>query len=159
MTPSAERERLEEFLDDARAAVPKLLESLTDDQTRRRLVASLTTPLGLVTHLTFVEQVWFQVVLAGRTRADLGLPSEVDPTFTPPLDLTIGHAVAAYERVCDQSRRIAAAYPLDHVARHHRLGEVSLRWIYLHLIRETNRHLGHGDILREQLLDAGAGSQ
>jgi hypothetical protein len=33
--------------------------------------------------------------------------------------------------------------------------EVSLRWIYVHLIEETARHAGHLDILREQLDAAG----
>ena len=29
--------------------------------------------------------------------------------------------------------------------------EVSLRWIYVHIIREHARHIGHADILREQI--------
>ena len=29
-------------------------------------------------------------------------------------------------------------------------GQVSLRWIYVHMIEETARHVGHADILREQ---------
>ena len=33
----------------------------------------------------------------------------------------------------------------------HALGEVSLRWIYVHIIREHARHIGHADIIREQL--------
>jgi Protein of unknown function (DUF664) len=40
---------------------------------------------------------------------------------------------------------------------HFRMGEVSLRWIYVHMIEETARHPGHADILREQL-DGTAGS-
>ena len=28
---------------------------------------------------------------------------------------------------------------------------MSLRWIYLHMIRELARHAGHADILREQI--------
>jgi len=31
------------------------------------------------------------------------------------------------------------------------MDEVSLRWIYVHMIEETARHAGHADILREQL--------
>jgi hypothetical protein len=30
------------------------------------------------------------------------------------------------------------------------MGQVSLRWIYVHMIEETARHVGHADILREQ---------
>ena len=32
---------------------------------------------------------------------------------------------------------------------HPQLGEVSLRWILVHMIEETARHAGHADILRE----------
>lgn len=31
-----------------------------------------------------------------------------------------------------------------------RLEQVSLRWIYVHMIEETARHAGQADILREQ---------
>lgn len=154
-TTAGEREQLERFVDEARAEVRACVDGLGEEQARRRLVPSLTTPLGLVTHLTFVERVWFEVVLAGRTRAELGLPQQVDPTFVPPPGLTVADALAAYDEVCDRSREIAAAYPLEHVAVHHRMGELSLRWIYLHLLREINRHAGHADILREQLLAEG----
>ena len=34
---------------------------------------------------------------------------------------------------------------------HRRLGLVSLRWIYVHMIEETARHAGQLDIIREQL--------
>jgi len=29
------------------------------------------------------------------------------------------------------------------------MGRVSLRWIYVHMIEESARHVGHADILRE----------
>ena len=36
------------------------------------------------------------------------------------------------------------------------LGQVSLRWIYVHMVGETARHAGHADILRE-LTDGSTG--
>jgi hypothetical protein len=57
---------------------------------------------------------------------------------------------AAYERACARSREIAAGYALDHLGAHPHLGPVSLRWVYVHMIEETARHVGHADILREQ---------
>lgn len=150
-----ERALLERFLDEARAEVVATVSGLTEEQARRRLVPSLTTPLGLVTHLTFVEKVWFQVVLGGRTRAELSLPAEVDPSFVPAAGATVSSVVADYQAACAWSRETAAPYELDHVAEHHRLGAVSLRWIHLHMLREINRHAGHADILREQILAAG----
>jgi hypothetical protein len=39
---------------------------------------------------------------------------------------------------------------LDDTVPLHRLGRVSLRWVYVHMIEETARHAGHAYILREQ---------
>ena len=61
------------------------------------------------------------------------------------------------EAACATSRATAAAHALDDVAPHFRMGEVSLRWIYVHMIEETARHAGHADILRE-LIDGTAGT-
>jgi hypothetical protein len=36
------------------------------------------------------------------------------------------------------------------------MGRVSLRWIYVHMIGEHARHMGHADILRGQI-DGAAG--
>ncbi|SCE99242.1 Protein of unknown function [Micromonospora coriariae] len=52
---------------------------------------------------------------------------------------------------------VAAGFDLDHVVPHPQLGEVSLRWILVHLIEETARHAGHADILRE-LTDGESGA-
>lgn len=151
-TTSDEPHQLSHFLDEARAEMTATLAGLNEEQARRRLVPSLTTPIGLITHLTYVEQIWFQVVLEGRTRAELGLPREIDPTFIAPDGATVASVLAGYERACEASRQTAARYPLDHVAEHPRIGSVSVRWIHLHLLREINRHAGHADILREQIL-------
>jgi hypothetical protein len=45
---------------------------------------------------------------------------------------------------------VAARFTLDDTVPNPRLGRVSLRWIYVHMIEETARHAGHADILREQ---------
>ena len=44
------------------------------------------------------------------------------------------------------SRATAATHALDATAPHPRTGQVSLRWIYVHMIEETARHAGHADI-------------
>lgn len=59
--------------------------------------------------------------------------------------------IAAFEEACAESRRIAADLKLDHVVSREDVDDVSLRWIYVHLIREHARHGGHADILREQI--------
>lgn len=149
-TTAGERLQIERFLDDARAAAVATLVGLTEEKSRERRVPSLTTSMGVITHLTFVEKFWFQFVLAGHARTDLGLTKTVDASFVPRADETTASVVAAYHDACAQSRTVAAAYPLDYVTDHHRFGEISVRWIYLHVLRETHQHTGHADILREQ---------
>lgn len=149
---SPEREVLEVFLDQHREELAATLVGLTEEQARRRLVTSLTTPLGLLKHAAVVERVWFQVSLAGRTRSELGLPEDVDASFTLLPSDTVASVIADFERACEESRGVAAAYGLDDCARYNRRGPLSLRWIYVHMIGELARHAGHGDILREQVL-------
>jgi hypothetical protein len=54
-----QRQRVEELVDEYRVALHDSLNGLTEEEARRRLVASKTTLLGLVKHATFVEGVWF----------------------------------------------------------------------------------------------------
>jgi hypothetical protein len=147
-----ERTQLDQFLDTNRDELVETLDGLTDEQARRRLVPSLTTPLGLVKHVTWAEQVWFHVGLAGRTRDELGIPHENDPSWAVSEEDTVTSVVAEYRQICAEAREIAAAYALDDLVQHNRRGPLTLRWVYLHMIEEIARHAGHADILREQIL-------
>lgn len=147
-----ERAALEAMVDAQREEAVRLLDGLTEGEARARLVPSLTTVLGLLTHLTFVEGVWFAHRIDGVPRVDLGLPEEVDPSFVPAADATIESVRADYLAACARSRAILAEHPdLEERFAWH-AGEVDLRFILLHMVREIARHAGHGDILREQLL-------
>lgn len=149
---AGEREVLEAFLDSHRQVAVDKLRGLSEADARRRLVPSLTTPIGLVKHLTGVERNWFQHTVAGRPRSEIaGESAGGERSWLLDDDETVAATIVAFEDACAESRRIAAALPLDHVVPHERLGEVSLRWIYVHLIREHARHGGHADILREQI--------
>jgi hypothetical protein len=153
---TGEREQIEAFVHDSRLEILALLDGLSEEQARRSLVPSKTTLLSIVKHLTFVERVWFDVAFVGRTRAELGLPESVDDSFDLDADDTIASARAGYLAAIADSEAIAARLALDDLAQHNRRSPLSLRWIYLHLIRELARHAGHGDILREQILTADA---
>jgi hypothetical protein len=50
------------------------------------------------------------------------------------------------------SREAAAKLDLDDIVSGNRRGDVSVRWVYLHVLRELAQHCGHADILREQIL-------
>jgi hypothetical protein len=152
VTSAGERDLLEGFLEYHRRVVGEKLRGLSEEDARRRLVPSLTTPIGLVKHAAAVERNWFQHQLAGRPRDQIaGNSRGDDASFKVAADETIAGVVAEYEQSCGQARRIAADFALDHTVPHESLGQVSLRWIYVHIIREHARHIGHADILREQI--------
>jgi hypothetical protein len=151
-----ERATMQAFVDDQRREIAALLDGLTEEQARRTLVPSLTTLASLVKHCAFVEQVWFQVGLAGRTRAELGLPDGADDSWRLNDDDTIESLLVAYAEACAESARIAATHSLDDIVLHNRRSPLTVRWVYAHMVRELARHAGHGDILREQILAADA---
>jgi len=153
-TTAAERKTLVDLLADNRAEILELLDGLTEEEARRSLVPSLTTLLGIVKHAAFAEQVWFHVTLPGRTRAEVGLPDDIDDSFRLMPDDTIDSIGENFRKVCAESDRLAFDNDLDDTGTHHRLGPVNLRWMYVHMIEELARHAGHGDILREQIIAA-----
>jgi hypothetical protein len=148
------REQLETFLDQHREGLLASLDGLSDEEVRRSLVPSKTTLLGLVKHATFVERVWFDEALTGRSRAEIGIPASPDESFDLDPEDTVETIRAAYAEACAASRAAAAPLGVDDVVTGNRRGPLPLRWIYLHMIREIAQHCGHADILREQVLAA-----
>ena len=152
-----ERVQLDAFLADYRDEIARGLSGLTDEQSRRRLVPSLTSPLAIVKHCAFVERVWFQVVIAERTRARVGIPESAEDSWLLDDSDTVESVLADYRDACAESVAIAAQHDLDDVTTWNRRGPLTVRWIYLHMVEELARHAGHADILREQILAADAG--
>lgn len=146
-----ERGQLDAFLEEYRRRAGDSLDGLTEEQARRRLVPSRTTLLGLVKHLTFVERVWFGEAVTGTPRVELGLPESVDDSFLLTDADTVESVRSAHRAACAASRQVAAGMELDDVVAGHRLGPMTLRWIYLQCLREFAQHAGHADILAEQI--------
>jgi len=145
--------QFEVLLDEHRAALNGCLDALTEEQVRRQLVPSRTTLLGLVKHATFVEKVWFEEAVTGRSRAEIGIPATPDESFILDDDDTIATVQRAHREACEASRRATASLELDDMVQGNRRGPLPLRWVYLHVLRELAQHCGHADILREQLVD------
>ncbi|MFC6286725.1 DinB family protein [Nocardioides sp. GCM10027113] len=146
------REQLLAFVDEHRAMLRACLDDLTEDEARRRLVPSRTTLLGLVKHATFVEQVWFDEAVTGRSREEIGCAAGPDESFELLQEDTIETVRAAYDAVCARSREATATLDLDDVVEGNRRGPLPMRWVLLHVLRELAQHCGHADILREQVL-------
>jgi len=144
------RQRLDALLDDYRAGLRAALDGLDEEEARQQLVPSRTTLLGLVKHATFVEGVWFDQAVTGRSYAEIGIPSTVERSFTLTKEDTIASVLEAHRRRCEQSRASMAPRSLDDVVTGR--GERSVWALYLQVLRELAQHTGHADILREQVL-------
>ena len=144
------RRRLEELLDEYRASLHDCLDGLTEDQARARLVPSKTTLLGLVKHATFVEGVWFDQALDGRSYEAIGIPATVDGSFTLDASDTIASVQERYRQRGERSRRVMAELGLADTVTGR--GERPVWALYLQVLRELAQHAGHADILREQIL-------
>lgn len=147
-----ERTQLEAFIENYRTAVERTLDGLTAEQARRRLVPSATTLLGLVKHVTWMQRVWFEECIGGRSRRELGLVNSPDESFRLADDDTIVGVLEAYRQACATARTAVAHLPLDAVVTGHRGGPRTVHWVYLQVLRELAHHCGHADILREQVL-------
>lgn len=149
------RARLDELLDEHRARLQHSLDGLTEEEARRRLVPSRTTLLGLVKHVTYVEHVWFNQALTGRTLEELGAPTSPDRSFILDDGDTIASVQDAHAAACATSRLLTRDLRLeDEVSGR---GRRALWAIYAHLLRELAQHCGHADILREQVLTSREG--
>jgi hypothetical protein len=143
MTP--EVDQLRATLDGLREGVLKKLAGLSESDARRSTVDSGTNLAGLLQHLTFVESLWFEEVVAGgkATRGERSM--RVDPA------VPLRTLRAGYRAACAASNEIIATVG-DADAPVIRNGKThNLRWVLLAVIGETSRHAGHADIIREQI--------
>jgi uncharacterized damage-inducible protein DinB len=144
----SERDVLVHYLNKMRNAVVRTSEGLTDEQQRTPGVPSGTNLLGIVQHLTAVEEHWFRRVFLDE---DLDLDYSMDV----PVAVSRDDVVAAYRKACARSDEIVRACPdLSTMAKVVNPGEDeldTLRVIAAHMIEETARHAGQADILREMI--------
>jgi len=146
-----ERESIEGFLDLQRASVVWKARGLSDELAAKQLLPSITTVSGLIRHLADVERSWFRTDMDGQ--ADVPArwtDDDPDGEWRVTAADRLDDIIADYEAACQESREVASRYDLDELCREN--GQrFTLRWIELHMLEETARHLGHIDILREQL--------
>jgi hypothetical protein len=146
--------QLTSFLDEHRAMLAESLDGLSESEVRQPLVPSKTTLLGLVKHATFVERVWFDEAVTGRSRAEIGIPSGPDDSFDLSEEDSIESVRSAFLDAVAESRMAVSGLSVDDIVGGNRRGPLPLRWVYLHVICELAQHCGHADILREQVVGA-----
>ena len=150
-----ERTTLESWLDFHRATLAMKCEGLDDEQAAAASVPpSAFTMTGLIQHMAEVERNWFRRVLAGEQappiydpRAD---PDGPDGGFELAEDATLRDALATWRAEIACARKHCADRALADTGRFAEQ-DVSLRWIYVHMIEEYARHNGHADLLRERI--------
>ncbi|MFG3053660.1 DinB family protein [Kitasatospora sp. NPDC048239] len=138
------------FLDYLREAVIGKVAGLSDEEAGRPGVASGTSLLWLVRHLTAVELNWFLWAYRGE---DVDLWDDDAPATG---DETVEESIAAYRAAIARANEVAAAAAgaLDRPgvrSLRPNAEAPSMRWLLVHMIEETGRHAGHADIIREQL--------
>ncbi|MDJ0394812.1 DinB family protein [Rhodococcus sp. G-MC3] len=144
---------LDIMLDENRSALVRSVARLTDEQSRRRLVPSLTTPIALVKHCAAAERVWFQRTVAGIAESECdGYAVGDDAGWAVGATESRRSVTEEFEAAAHRSREICAGRVLSTDYVHYRRGRVTLFWIKLHMIEELARHAGHADILVEQIL-------
>jgi uncharacterized damage-inducible protein DinB len=143
-----ERPMLQAVLDWHRATLLYKCQGLTGEQLAERAVPpSELSLLGLIRHLTWVERIWFRQRFADEP---VGNAYEKGTDFA---GAEPERAAADYARLTEEWRLADAATanaPLDATFT---TGDytVSLRMLYLHMIEEYARHVGHADLLRERI--------
>lgn len=156
---------LHEYLRTARESMLWKLEGVGEYDVRRPLTPTGTNLLGLVKHLATIEFGYFGLVFGRPTAEPLPWTAEdADPnddlwaTATQSRDWVIGlyrrawaHADATIDELSPDSAGRVPWWPPERA-------EVTLHRILVHVVAETNRHLGHADILREGL-DGSVGSR
>lgn len=155
-----EQSTLEGWLDFHRVTLAMKCKGLDDAQAATASAPpSGMTLIGLVQHMAEVERGWFRRKFAGEQIPALydisADPAGADGGFEIAEGATLTDALACWQAEIASAKKIGAAYSLTDTCRFMDT-DVSLRWIYVHLIEEYARHNGHADLLRERI-DGSAG--
>ena len=142
--------RVDELIDEYRAALHGALDGLTEEEARMQMVSSNTTLLGLVKHVSFVEGVWFDQAITSRSLAEIGIASSPARSFTLHASDTIESVRSDYRDRWERSKDTLAGLAPDDVV--DGKGPRPVWALRLQVMRELAQHTGHADILREQIL-------
>nr|WSX48993.1 DinB family protein [Streptomyces sp. NBC_00974] len=150
-----ERQMLAGMLEAQRGTLRLKCAGVEPELAERSVPPSTLSLLGLVRHLADVERRWFRQVLAGQEAPAL-FSSEADPDgdFDGAVSApeVVAQAWEAWRREVEFARSFTARAPgLEVSGKDAWRGEVSLRWVLVHMIEEYARHNGHADLLRERI--------
>jgi hypothetical protein len=158
LQPEDERSALLQRLDQYRAiAAAALVDVPWQRASARLLPATDMTIAGIVKHLAWAEDRWFQGRLLGSVMpAPWNRPGadDADDSIRVTPGDTADAILELYASACERSRdAVARCDSLSQVAAvpSFGIGPVNVRWILVHMIDETARHAGHLDLLGDAL--------
>ncbi|KAB1142211.1 DinB family protein [Streptomyces luteolifulvus] len=152
-----ERGALLSFLAEQRGGIRRALLGLTEEQAASKPSASDLSLSGLLKHVGEVEQGW-----VARAKGEPPAVHRDESTWQECFVLVEGESVeqqlAYWEKAAAETEAYVRSvpslddtFPLPNDPWFPPDERVSVRWLVLHLIRETARHAGHADIIRESL--------
>ncbi|WPB88832.1 DinB family protein [Streptomyces malaysiensis] len=148
-----ERTQLLGSLDMQRAVIAWKCDGLSEADAYRSLLPTspLMTLAGIVSHLRWVEHLWFEIVLLGRPARDPRFDENVEDADMRVEGIPLAQLLKDYAQQREVSDEITATHALDDSGRYPDFNatSTSLRWILFHMIEETARHAGHMDTIRE----------
>jgi uncharacterized damage-inducible protein DinB len=146
-----EFDQLASWIDFYRSTLLMKCADLSVEQLRRASVPPSTmTLLGILRHMTAVEQYWYQIIFAGRDVERFYKRDDPDGDFNNLGDTELDEVVRRFDAACEEARNIVRGHDPSEIAAALRHGQhVDLRWIQLHMIEEYARHCGHADLIRE----------
>ncbi|PZS05939.1 MAG: mini-circle protein [Pseudonocardiales bacterium] len=143
------------WLDWMRICVHRKCEGLSDEGAYQAPLpqSPLMSIAGIVNHLRWTEHWWFEHNMGDCSCLgpdEGGDAEDPDADFRVegvPLDTLLGQ----YDAACAGARAVAGGLELSARAHEPSAGadQVSLRWVIMHMVEETARHLGHMDAIRE----------
>jgi hypothetical protein len=150
-----ERTQLVGWLDLQRAIVVMKCEGLSEADAHRSVLPTspLMTVAGVVSHLRWTENCWFEVVFEGQPAVGPQFAEDPEDADMMVAGVPLAQLLAEYERQCAVSNKVIAGHPLDEQGKHPDFpaGAATLRWMLIHMVEETARHAGHLDAIRELL--------
>jgi uncharacterized damage-inducible protein DinB len=151
-TPADEMTMARAWLTHLRESAVFKLEGLDDEQLRWRPAPTANSLGAIVVHLGYAERLWLRVLFAAE-EMDLSWRERM---FELPAGWSTDEVIAFYRSetaAADAVLDAASSFDLPSATERR---PSTLRWIVVHLLEETARHVGHMDITRE-LLDGRTG--
>ncbi|MEU5973192.1 DinB family protein [Streptomyces sp. NPDC047315] len=156
-----ERGALLGFVEAQRGALRRSVIGLSEEQAASRPSASELSLSGLVKHVAGAERHWLRLAQQ-RPDEQESTPENYADSFRLLDGETVPGVLAFWDEVAAETTEFIGSvgslddtFPLPDAPWFPK-GDVSMRWLLLHLVEEFARHAGHADIIRESLDGKGA---